>query len=127
MNRTHKSLWTVQILLAALFLYGGGLKLAMPAVELAKVSPFPVWFLRFIGVAECAGALGLVLPGLTRIATWLTPLAAAGLTVIMIGATIVTVQTASVPAAGFPFVVGLLTAFVAWGRTRVAPLVRPAA
>jgi hypothetical protein len=83
---------------------------------------FPLAFMYFIGLCECLGALGLVLPGLTRVHTELTPLAAAGLTIIMIGATTVTVLGMGVAAAVVPAVVGLVTAWIAYGRTRVEPL-----
>src|SRR6185503_1594681 len=66
------TLWTVQVLLALLFLFAGAMKLVTPAEVLAKQSPFPVAFIQFIGVVEVLGALGLVLPGLFRIRTDLT-------------------------------------------------------
>jgi len=77
-------------------------------------------FIHFIGVCEVLGGLGLVLPGLLRIRPGLTPLAAAGLVVIMIGATVVSIPMGAV--AALPLVVGILAAFVAYGRWRVAPL-----
>jgi hypothetical protein len=80
----------------------------------------PVWFLRGIGVCETLGGLGLVLPGLTKIRPELTPLAAAGLTIIMIGATVVTLIGGLVLVALVPLLVGCLTAFVAYGRWRRA-------
>jgi hypothetical protein len=82
----------------------------------------PVWFLRFIGGCEVLGALGLVLPSVSRIRTGLTPLAAGGLVVIMIGATVLTAATGEVAGASFPFVVGCLAAFVAYGRAHLAPI-----
>ncbi|PYO40678.1 MAG: DoxX family protein [Gemmatimonadetes bacterium] len=115
-KRTRVALWILQGLLAALFLFAGGFKLAMPLAALAKVSPLPAAFLKFIGAAEVAGALGLVLPGLLRIRTGLTPLAAAGLVIIMAGATTVTVATQGVAPAVLPLVVGILAATVARGR-----------
>jgi hypothetical protein len=120
------ALWIVQILLALLFLFGGGLKLVMPVEEMTKQMPvaLPGGFLRFIGVAELLGGLGLVLPGLLRIRPGLTPLAAAGLVVIMVGATAVTLLGGDVLPALMPLAVGLLAAFVAYGRWRLAP-VRP--
>src|SRR5438270_14102659 len=124
MRRTHTILWIIQWLLAALFLFAGAMKLAMPAAELARQSPLPVGFLRFIGLAEALGAIGLVAPGLTRIRTGLTPLAAAGLTIIMIGAVVTTVIIGPAAPAMIPFVIGALAAFVAWGRNRLAPLPR---
>ena len=111
-------LWIVQGLLAVVFLFAGGMKLVMPIAELTRQLPLPGAFLRFIGVAEVSGALGLILPGLLRIRPGLTPLAAGGLVLVMIGATSVTVIEMSVPAAVVPLVVGLLAAFVAYGRSR---------
>ena len=81
------ALWVVQALLAALFLFAGGMKFVMSIEEMTKQVPLPGWFLHFIGVVEVLGALGLILPWLTRIRPGLTPLAAAGLAIIMIGAT----------------------------------------
>ena len=109
-------LWLIQGLLAALFLFAGGFKLALPLAALAKVSPLPAVFLKFIGACEVTGALGLILPGLLRIRTGLTPLAAAGLVIIMTGATVVTLATQGVAPAVLPFVVGILGAAVALGR-----------
>ncbi len=110
------ALWTVQGVLAALFLFAGGFKLATPMADLARVSPLPAGFLKFIGVCEVLGALGLVLPGLFRVRLGLTPLAAAGLVIIMVGAVVVTAITQGAAAAGFPLVVGVLASVVAFGR-----------
>jgi len=124
------ALWIVQGLLALLFLFAGGMKLVLPVEEMTKQVPMPGLFLRFIGVAEVLGAIGLILPGLLRIRPGLTPLAAAGLVVIMIGATVITLAWIGIAPALIPFVVGLLAAFVAYGRWRLAPLrgsSRPAA
>jgi hypothetical protein len=94
----------------------------MSAAELTAQTPLPAAFLRFIGVMEILGGLGLVLPGMLRIRTALTPLAAAGLTIIMIGALVVTIQTLCLGPAALPFVTGALAIFVAYGRWRLAPL-----
>lgn len=115
------ALWIVQGLLAALFLFAGGMKLVLPLEALAGPVSLPGPFLRFIGVAEVLGALGLILPGLLRIGPGLTPLAAAGLVVIMIGATVVTLAGGDGAMALIPLAVGLLAAFVAYGRWRLAP------
>jgi uncharacterized membrane protein YphA (DoxX/SURF4 family) len=117
----NKILWVVQVLLAALFLFAGVLKLVLPLDALKGPVELPGLFLRFIGVVEALGGLGLILPGLLRIRTGLTPLAAAGLVIIMIGATVITLTTGDVAPALMPFVVGLLSAFVAYGRWRLAP------
>src|SRR3982074_1861531 len=84
------ALWTVQGLLAVLFLFAGGAKLVLPLDQMAGPVALPGWFLRVLGGAEVLGAFGLILPGLLRIRPGLTPLAAAGLVIIMIGATVVT-------------------------------------
>jgi len=115
------ALWIVQGLLAALFLFAGGMKLVLPLEKLTGPFPLPGLFIRFIGVCEVLGALGLILPGLLRIRPGLTPLAAAGLVIIMIGATVLTLLGGELTAAVVSAVVGLLAAFVAYGRWRLAP------
>lgn len=115
------ALWIVQVLLAVIFLFAGGMKLVLPLEELTGPVPLPGLFLRFIGVAEVLGAIGLILPGLLGIRPGLTPLAAAGLAIIMIGATVVTLVGGDVAMALIPLVVGLLAAFDVYGRWRLAP------
>ncbi len=115
------ALWIVQGLLALLFLWAGGIKLVLPLEQLTGPVPLPGLFLRFIGVAEVLGAIGLILPGLLRIRPGLTPLAAAGLVIIMIGATALTLAGGDFAPALMPLVVGLLSAFVAHSRWRLAP------
>ncbi len=110
------ALWIIQGLLALLFLFAGGMKLVMPLEALTGQMPLPGWFVRFIGVAEVLGAIGLILPGLLRIRPGLTPLAAVGLVIIMIGAMVITLAGGEVASALIPLVVGLLLAFVAYGR-----------
>ena len=110
------ALWTAQLLLALTFLFAGVTKLVMSADDLTKDTDLSILFLRFIAVCEVLGAVGLILPGLLRVHRWLTPLAAGGLVIIMIGAVAVTVAEMGVAPALFPFVVGLLAAFVVWGR-----------
>ena len=119
-------LWIIQVLLALLFLFSGGMKLVVaPEVLQSMGSPnqivLPGLFLRFIGVCEVLGGLGLILPGLLRIRPGLTPLAAAGLVIIMIGATALSFAADGITAAIIPFVTGVLSAFVAYGRWRLAP------
>jgi hypothetical protein len=116
------ALWIVQALLALLFLFAGGTKLVLPLEQLQGPVPLPGAFVRFIGVAEVLGALGLVLPTLLRIRPGLTPLAAAGLVIVMAGAAVITAATGTVAMALIPLVVGLLAAFVAYGRWRLAPV-----
>ena len=114
------ALWIVQGLLALIFLFAGGMKLVLPLEKLTGPVPLPGLLVRFIGVTEVLGAIGLILPGLLRIRPGLTPLAAAGLVIIMIGATVITLVGRDVAAALISLVVGLLAAFVAYGRWRLA-------
>jgi len=115
------ALWTTQVLLAALFLFSGVMKFVMPVAEMTKQSSLPGWFFWFIGVCEILGGIGLILPSLLRIKPGLTPLAAAGLAIIMIGATVITAP-GGVKTALVPFVALLLSAFVAYGRWRLWPI-----
>ena len=112
------ALWIVQGLLTAVFLLAGGAKLVLPLDQMTGPVALPGWFLRLIGLAE---ALGLVLPGLLRIRTGLTSLAAAGLVIIMIGATVVMWSSGIVAVALMNVIVALLAVFVAYGRWRLAP------
>ncbi len=111
-------LWTVQALLAALFLFAGSMKFVLPIEVMTKQVPLPGWFLHFIGVAEMLGGLGLVLPWLFGLKRVLTPLAASGLVIIMIGATTLTLRTGKPAEAITPFVVGILLIIVAYGRSK---------
>lgn len=122
----NRALWIVQTLLAALFIFGGCAKLAMPIDELSAAAGLPGLFLQFISLAEVLGGLGLILPGLLRIATFLTPLAAAGLTIIMAGAVVMGLISDDPIAAAFPLVTGILTALVAYSRAVVRPHGQPA-
>ena len=124
-KRLSVALWIAQGLLAAIFLFAGGSKLAMPVAELAKLSaPLPGPFMVFISIAETLGGLGLVLPSLLRIRPGLTALAASGLVIIMIGAVVMTLVSPTPALAAIPFTVGILCAFVAYGRWQLVP-VRP--
>jgi hypothetical protein len=117
----NRALWIVQVLLGLLFVFAGGMKLVLPIEDMTKDIALPGMFLRFIGVAELLGGLGLVLPGLSGVRPELTPLAAAGLVIIMIGATVISAAAGGLATALIPFVVGLLVACVAYGRWRIAP------
>jgi hypothetical protein len=116
------ALWIVQGLLALVFLFTGGMKLVLPLDKLTADMPLPGWFVRYLGLAELLGGIGLVVPALLRIRPGLTPLAAAGLVVIMIGATAFTLAAGLIATALIPLVVGVLAAFVAYGRWRLVPI-----
>jgi len=113
-------LWSAQVVLALLFALAGVMKSTRPVEELAKrmawvnaVSPATV---RFIGLSELAGAIGLVAPWATHIAPMLTPLAAAGLVAVMVLAAIFHARRAEWGGIVPNVVLGALAAFVAWGR-----------
>jgi hypothetical protein len=115
------ALWMAQVLVALMFLYAGGVKLVWPPEMLQGPFPLPILLIRVIGVFEILGAIGLILPGLLRIRPGLTPLAAACLVILMVGATVITFATMG-PVGVIPLVIGLLAAFVAYGRWRLVPL-----
>jgi hypothetical protein len=120
------SLWAAQLLLAALFFLVGYTHAAAPiavAIQRAPwVASLPVALVRFIGVAELAGAIGLLLPAATRIRPMLTPLAAAGLAIMMLLAIPFHLLRGEASAVGINLVLGSLAALVAFGRTRWAPI-----
>ena len=118
------ALWSAQILLALLFGFAGAMKLFTPVSELVKTMPFAAneALVRFIGISELACALGLLLPALTRIAPWLTPLAAAALTLVMILAAGYHVTRGEFSHSLIPVAFGALSWFIAWGRVYRAPI-----
>ena len=120
-------LWIIQILLALMFLMAGGMKVWLPNDVLMSMGPpnqivFPGWFMKFIGLCEVLGALGLILPGLFKRQQHLTALAAIGLMIIVVGAVVVTMMGPGFKFAISPLVTALLCAFVAYGRLKVRPL-----
>jgi uncharacterized membrane protein YphA (DoxX/SURF4 family) len=123
----HYVLWVLQVLLGLFFILAGVMKFVMPYEEMVKQATAtngPVFshaFLLFIGVAELLGGLGLILPSALRIKPGLTPLAAAGLLIIMIGAVVITLP-GGLAMFAMPLVVGILLAFVAYGRWKLAPI-----
>jgi hypothetical protein len=111
------SLWITQSLLAALFLFAGGMKFIMPVALMTKGTTFTGGFIHFIGTAEVLGGLGLIVPALTRVHRELVTFAAAGLLIIMVGATSVSVMGPDASQAILPLCVGILCALVVWGRS----------
>ena len=120
------TLWLVQILLAVMFGMAGAMKVMTPIDALAQQMGWPGTvpepLVRFIGVSELAGAFGLILPSLTRILPSLTSLASAGLVVVMVLAAAFHVSRGEIQALPINFILGGLAAFVAWGRTKKAPI-----
>ncbi len=118
--RFNRTLWAIQALLALLFVFAGGMKLALPAEALAGPIGLPGWFMRCIGAAELLGGLGLVLPGAFRIHVELTPVAAVGLVIIMTGATVLSLLAIGPGAAIVPLIVGTCAGVVAYARSPLA-------
>lgn len=115
------TLWIIQGLLAALFILAGVMKFVMPIAQTSTQSLLSApLFIHFIGVCEVLGGIGLVLPALLRIWPVLTPIAACGLVIIMVGATVVT------RSAGWfvvvPLFMGIMAAFVAYCRVSLRPI-----
>jgi len=124
----HLGLWIAQVLGGLAFVGAGLMKATTPIAELAAkmswVPHFPELAVRGIGVAELAGGVGLILPSALRIAPRLTPLAAAGLVLVMLGAAGTHIVLGDPPGMAFPsLVLGAIAAFVAWGRGLKAPIV----
>ncbi|MET9342373.1 DoxX family protein [Nonomuraea sp. NPDC003804] len=118
--------WVFQGLLAVLFLLAGGLKIFAPLEAISGIMPWVEDFSRpqvaGIGILEVCGAAGLVLPGVTRIAPVLTPVAAIGLVILMAGATITHLGRGEAHLVGGNIAVMVVAAIVAWGRLTSWPL-----
>ena len=116
-------LWTLQVLLAAAFLAHGLLFLNPPAeiVEQMNAS-LPRWFQLFLGVAEVLAAVGLTLPGLTRILPWMVIWAAGGIMIVMVSATIFHIARGELSSAAITLVLLVMATFVAYMRHRVMPI-----
>ncbi len=119
-------MWVVQVLLAAAFLVSGATKLSQPKEKLVEknmpaLEDFSQGTVRLIGALEVLGAIGIVLPALTGILPWLTPLAALGLVLTMIGAALTHLRRAEYGVIAVPAVLLILAAFVAYGRFFVLP------
>ncbi len=122
------AVWIVQVLLALVFLGSGAMKAFAP-IEMIHANPNMGWSLalpdlvvRFIGVSELAGALGLLLPSLTRIKPKLTVAAAAGLVLVMVLAALTHIMRGEFQVLGGNFLLGGLAAFVAWARLKKVPI-----
>jgi uncharacterized membrane protein YphA (DoxX/SURF4 family) len=119
------ALWSAQAILAVVFLVTGSLKLTQPIGKLAKsmewVKSTPTALVRLLGRLEVLGALGLILPTLTGILPWLTPLAAVGMMIVMLGASAHHASRHEYQKLGFTIVLFLLAAFVAYGRFFILP------
>lgn len=123
----HYGLWVVQVLLALTFVSAGGMKLAMPLEELAAngiafAGRSSFAFVKFTGLVEVLGGVGVIAPAALRILPMLTPAAAVGLVVTMLAATAEHLIAGEAAAIAAPIILGLMAAFVAYGRGLASPI-----
>lgn len=120
------ALWIIQVLLALVFVMAGVMKLTQPkekiAAQMAWANDFSQNNIRLIGLVEVLGAIGLILPSLTRILPVLTPLAALGLVVTMVGAILTHLRRKETPNIAVNVVLLVLAAVVVYGRFVAVPL-----
>jgi len=126
MNIMNIALWIVQILLALAFLLAGSMKVSQPIDKLKKNMNWTAHttpgIVRLVGTLEILGGLGLILPAVTHTLPWLTPVAAVGLVLTMIGAAIVHVRLKEFSGLAAPIVLLLLALFIVYGRFLLVPL-----
>jgi len=126
MKRTNYLLWAAQILLALVFVMTGFMKLTIPAADLMRAMPagvgLSVPLIRFIGFAEVAGAIGLILPSATRILPVLAPIAAGALALVMALAALLHAWRGEIASLAVVLALGAIAVFVTWGRTTRAPI-----
>jgi putative oxidoreductase len=117
------ALWILQVLLAAQFLFHGWLFLAPPAelIDIMNANFSPV-FRIFLSVAELLAGIALILPGITRMMTWATPLAAAGLMIVSGSAAVFHLLRGETSSAITTAILFVICAFVAYMRWRVKPI-----
>jgi uncharacterized membrane protein YphA (DoxX/SURF4 family) len=121
-------LWVLQVLLAVAFLAHGCLFLFPSAEMLKLMASIPTPFRLFLGVAEVLAGVGLTLPGITRILPWLISCAAAGLMIVMVGATVLHTTRGEVSSAITTAILFVLLTFVGYMRWKVKPILpRPVA
>jgi len=122
----HIILWVAQVLLALMFIMTGFMKIFQPVEELSKMLPWvaqsPEALVRFIGVSELLGGLGLILPAALRIKPALTGWAAIGLLTVMVLASILHISRGEFSAIGMNIIIAIVAAFIAWGRFKKAPI-----
>jgi uncharacterized membrane protein YphA (DoxX/SURF4 family) len=117
------ALWVLQVLLAVAFAAHGWMMLfPPPEIAVQMDANLPRWFSLFIGVAEVAAAIGLILPGVTRIMPFFVTWAAIGIVIIMVSATGYHAVRAEYGSAVSTFVLLLMSGFLVYGRTRLRPI-----
>ena len=118
--------WILQILLGAMFLMTGLMKSFQPINELATSLPWvkdvSAGFVRFVGISELLAGLGLILPSVLKYKTFLTPLAALGIILIMIGAAAFHISRGETGVIGMNLILAVMALYVAWARHKKAPI-----
>jgi len=116
-------LWVLQVLLAVAFLLHGWILLVPPASIVDQLNAsLPRWFWLFLGVAEILAAVGLTLPGVTRIKPWLVTWAAVGIMIVMVSATVFHIVRGELSSAAVTVLLFVMAAFVAYMRHRILPI-----
>jgi len=116
-------LWALQVLLALAFFAHGAMFLFPPAAIAEQMNAsLPRWFQLFLGVAEILAAVGLTIPALTRMQTWLVPSAAAGIMIVMVSATVFHLMRGEISSAVITLVLLMMATFVAYMRWRALPI-----
>src|SRR6202171_5672416 len=122
----HYGLWFAQVRLAVVFAMTGFIKLTISPADLMQKMPaglvLPLGLIRFIGFAEVAGAIGLILPSATRILPVLTPVAAGALAVVMVLAALLHASMSEIGSLAVVVVLGAIALFISWGRTKRVPI-----
>ena len=121
----HVTLWILQVVLAVVFAIAGVTHFLPPEglpESMRGMAEMPAGVPYFIGTVEILAVLGLILPGLTGIQTRLTPLAGAGLILVMVGAIVWHAQREEFPNIVLNVILAVIAAFVAYGRWRLRPL-----
>lgn len=122
----HMTLWLAQLILAASLIWATTMKWTQPPAALETMWPWtgqvPDWFVRFTGLVDLLGAMGLVLPSLLRIRPALTPIAALGVVALMVCASVFHILRGEASVIGVNLVFALLAVFIAWGRLKKAPI-----
>jgi len=127
MNKWNIGLWVAQVVLAAIYVMAGFMKLTQPidalvASGMTYAGDYPEMLTRFIGTMEVLGAIGIILPAATRIAPFLTPLAALGFSTIQVLAIGLHSSRGEFQVLPVNLVLLALSLFVLWGRLRKAPI-----
>ncbi|GAB3494331.1 DoxX family protein [Spirosoma knui] len=122
----HNMLWVAQVSLATSLVWAASMKLIQPIDNLSTMWPWagqvPAAFVKFTGLVDLLGGIGLILPSLVRIKPNLTPIAAIGVIVLMVCASIFHIGRGETSVIGVNIVFASIAAFVAWGRLRKAPI-----